>query len=320
MKFDDVLIDLKPDRDDFGQEVRDGLATNQRTVPCKFIYDERGSELFEKICEQPEYYPTRTELKIMEESIDSMVEAIGPRARVIECGPGSGIKTKMLLDHLEDPAAYIPIEISKSALRGCFQELTREFPELEIVPVCADYTDHIDIPETEGDYERNVVYFPGSTLGNFPKDVARSFMRRSAEFAGEDGAMLLGVDLAKDPDILRKAYNDEAGVTAAFNMNLLHRMNRELGGNFDTDAFHHEAIYNPEHTRIEMHLVSEREQTVDVAGETYEFDEGQTICTEYSHKYTPEAFEELATGAGFDVRQMWTDGDNLFSIWYLETM
>ncbi|MGM0556888.1 MAG: L-histidine N(alpha)-methyltransferase [Myxococcota bacterium] len=318
MDFEDVLVDLEPDVANFRREITSGLAEDPPNIPCKFYYDARGSELFEQICELPEYYPTRTEVGILEAHAGQISQAVGPGARVIEYGSGSGQKTELLLHMLEAPTTYVPIEISVSALRACYQSLSSAFPELPIVPMCADYTNAVALPDKLPAAERNVVFFPGSTIGNFEPARARVFLARTAELVGDDGGLVIGVDLVKDDATLEAAYNDAQGVTAAFNLNVLRRANRELDADFDLDAFEHRAVFNRDEHRIEMHLVSTERQTVSVAGESFDFDAGDHIVTEYSYKYRPDDFQELASSAGFEARNMWSDKDDLFSVWYLE--
>ncbi len=302
----------------FLPEVLTGLQRPQKTLPCKYFYDARGSQLFEEICGLEEYYPTRTELGIMEERVDPMARAIGPRVRLVELGAGSGRKTRMLLDALEDPAAYLPVEISQAALDGCAKRMRQAFPELEVLSVCADYTRKVALPRPTSAYEGTAAYFPGSTIGNFEPEAARTFLNRIAKLVGDGGSLLIGVDLQKDREVLERAYNDARGVTAAFNLNLLERINRELGANFDLDGFVHRAIWNAEEERIEMHLVSRRDQQVELAAEAIDFGEGEHIVTEFSYKYTEQGFDTLASQAGFEAKQVWTDDRQWFSVWYLE--
>ncbi|QDG52847.1 L-histidine N(alpha)-methyltransferase [Persicimonas caeni] len=302
----------------FLSEALAGLTKPRKTLPCKYFYDARGSQLFEEICGLDEYYPTRTELGIMEEHVDGMADAVGPDVRLVELGAGSGRKTRLLLDALDGPAAYLPVEISQAALDGCARRLREAFPDLEVLSVCADYTRRVDLPRPQTAYEGTAAYFPGSTIGNFEPDEARTFLNRVARLVGEGGGLLIGVDLQKERDVLEDAYNDARGVTAAFNLNLLERINRELDGDFDLDAFHHRARWNPDEGRIEMHLVSRRPQQVNLADEAIDFDEGEYITTEYSYKYTEESFEALAQSAGFEAKQVWTDDREWFSVWYLE--
>ena len=318
MDFDDALVDREPDHASFRRELADGLQKTPRSIPCKFFYDERGSKLFERICELPEYYPTRTELGILESHAEQISRAVGRGARVIEYGSGSGQKTEILLRMLDAPSSFVPIEISVSALRNCYETLARSFPELPVIPVCADYTDTVRLPADLPHAERSVVFFPGSTIGNFEPEDARAFLERTARLVGDDGGLVIGVDLVKDAGVLEAAYNDAQGVTAAFNLNLLRRANRELDTDFDLDAFEHRAVYNTDEDRIEMHLVSTRAQAVSLGSEVFGFDADDHIVTEYSYKYRPDDFQGLASAAGFEARTMWTDKDDLFSLWYLE--
>lgn len=318
MDFEDVLVDLEPDRASFRKELLDGLERTPPNIPCKFFYDARGSALFETICALPEYYPTRTEVGILESNAGKISRAVGPDARVIEYGSGSGLKTDMLLRMLDSPSAYIPIEISVSALRSCYQSLSESFPDVPIIPICADYTRSVALPSDLPPAERSIVFFPGSTIGNFEPDRARDFLAGTARLVGGDGGVVIGVDLVKDPDVIEAAYNDSQGVTADFNLNLLRRANRELDAEFDLDSFEHRAVFNPDASRIEMHLVSQRAQKARVGERSFDFDRGDHIVTEYSYKYRPDDFEALASAAGFEARNMWTDEDDLFSVWYLE--
>lgn len=301
----------------FLSEALAGLTKPQKTLPCKYFYDARGSQLFEEICDLDEYYPTRTELRIMEQHVDDMAHAIGPNVRLVELGAGSGRKTRLLIDALDGPAAYLPVEISQAALDGCARRLRDEFPGLEVLSVCADYTRQVALPRPQAGYEGTAAYFPGSTIGNFEPQAARNFLQRIAKLVGEGGGLLIGVDLEKDREVLECAYNDARGVTAAFNLNLLERINRELNADFDLDAFHHRARWSADQSRIEMHLVSRREQQVTLGNEVIDFAEGEYITTEYSHKYTRDSFEALAQSAGFSAKQVWTDDRQWFSVWYL---
>jgi dimethylhistidine N-methyltransferase len=299
-------------------EVLEGLKRPQKALPCKYFYDARGSRLFEEICTLDAYYPTRTELGIMEGRVGQMARALGPALRLVELGAGSGQKTRLLIDALDEPAAYLPVEISKAALDSCARRMREAFPQLEVLPVCADYTRQVELSQPESAYDATAVYFPGSTIGNFVPHEACAFLRRVARLVGEGGGLLIGVDLQKSPQVLERAYNDARGVTAAFNLNLLEHINRELGADFDLESFHHRAVWNEQDGRIEMHLVSRRPQRVRLGGEEIAFSEGEFITTEYSYKYTPDGFEALAGQAGFETRQMWTDDKEWFSVWYLE--
>lgn len=298
-------------------EILEGLRKTPKRVSPKFFYDERGSRLFDAICEQPEYYPTRTELAIMEDHVDAMADLIGPRAMLIEYGSGSSLKTRLLLEHLTTPAAYVPVDISGDYLQSVAETLASDFPDIEVLPVCADFTRAITFPAPRLSASRNVVYFPGSTIGNFARSEARELLRVMRAEAGDEGAVLIGVDLAKPREVLEPAYNDAAGVTADFNLNLLRRLNREHDADFDLDAFRHEAVYDADESRIEMRLVSVRPQSVSVAGERFRFEADEYVVTEHSHKYSPDQFAELAGDAGLDVQRVWTDPEELFSVQYL---
>jgi dimethylhistidine N-methyltransferase len=301
----------------FREDVLDGLTQSQKTIPCKYLYDVRGSELFEQICELEEYYPTRTELAIMQTHGPDMAECLGPQCLLVEYGSGSSRKTRILLDHLERPAAYVPIDISRSALEASTVELTKTYPSLEILPVCADYTQGFRLPGCRERFTKRAVYFPGSTIGNFAPWEAHGVLKAIRELVGPGGAFLAGVDLKKDPEVLEAAYNDRDGVTAEFNLNVLTRMNRELQANFEPKNFRHHAFYNEPLGRIEMHLVSEVEQTAAVENLEIQFAAGETIHTENSYKYDPEDFAALAGKLGFVVSEVWTDPARLFSVQYL---
>jgi dimethylhistidine N-methyltransferase len=313
------LLDQHPETDSFREAVHAGLQREQKEIPSKFLYDARGSALFDAICELDEYYPTRTEMRIMRAHGAAMAEAVGPRARLLEYGSGSSLKTRILLDHLDDPALYVPIDISREHLAEAAQDLAEAYPDVPVQPVCADYTQDMDLPEPPMPAQRTVVYYPGSTIGNFQPEAAVDFLSGVADVVGPGGGLLIGVDLQKDLDVLRAAYNDAEGVTAAFNKNLLRRINRELEANFDLDAFEHRAIWNADEGCIEMHLVSREAQAVSVGGTTVAFDAGESIRTEYSYKFTREGFATMAADAGFTVERVWTDKDEYFSIQYATT-
>lgn len=308
------LVDLHPQTDTFLEQIVLGLSGPSKSLPTAFLYDERGSRLFEKICELPEYYPTRTELRIMRARIGEMAEAIGPQALIVEWGSGSSLKTRMLLEHLRDPAGYVPVDISREHLLASAEALAARFPRLAVLPVCADFTRPFPVPTPPQAPRRRVLYFPGSTIGNFEPAVAVELMRQMADQVGPGGGLLIGVDLRKDPEILEAAYDDAQGVTAQFNLNLLRRANRELGADFDLAGFRHEAVWDDALGRIEMRLVSLRAQTVRLGGRRFTFAEGERIHTEDSHKYTLEGFAELAARAGFRRDRVWTDPQRLFSV------
>ena len=312
-----TLYDYEPQVDDVRAEVLAGLAKPAKTLPCKLFYDARGSQLFEEICTLEEYYPTRTEVAILQQYIGEMVELIGPRCRLAELGSGSSLKTRILLDHLPEPSAYVPIDISKTALLEASLAIAEEYPNLDVLAVCADYTQRFELPEPRKPARRTVAFFPGSTIGNLERDDALWFLRRIASWCGRGGGLLIGVDLKKDRATLEAAYDDRRGVTAAFNLNLLHRINRELGADFDVDAFRHQALYDEPRGRIEMRLVSRRPQTVHVDGREIAFDEGEWITTEYSHKYSLADFRRLAAEAGWEGQKVWRDDQQRFSVQYL---
>ena len=287
-----------------------------RALPCKFFYDERGAALFQKICELPEYYVTRSELQILRLYGAEIAETLGAQIELIGLGTGAGTKTQILLEELKEPQVYVPIDISKEQLQKSTTRFRQIFPALEILPVCADYLEPFELPLPRRVSTRSVVYFPGSTIGNFKPDGARKFLRRIAELCGPNGGLLIGVDLQKDQKIIESAYNDSAGVTAEFNLNLLARANRELGADFDLKQWRHRAIYNPADGRIEMHLLSETGQTVRIQDHQFHFEAGEKIVSEYSYKYAPEGFIALAREAGFQFTQMWTDQSGLFGVFY----
>jgi L-histidine Nalpha-methyltransferase len=311
------MYDLPTSTDEFLSDVIRGLSAPRKQLPSKYLYDETGSQLFDRICELPEYYPTRTELEILKRYAGEMAAMLGPRCLVIEYGSGNSTKTRILLDHLAQPVAYIPIEIAREQLEESAQALARDYPALEVRPLCADFTHPLELPKIEARFARRVVFFPGSTIGNFTPEEARQLLERAARLCGPGGAMLLGADLKKNPRVLENAYNDRDGVTAAFNLNLLTRMNRELSTRFKPEDFWHHAPYNPREGRIEMHLVSRLEQRVPVDGREVLLGEGESICTEYSYKYSLRELGELARTAGFAIERTWTDDRKYFSVHYL---
>lgn len=315
------LTDLQPPADDFLRDAVDGLHNRPPTLPCKYFYDERGARLFEAICELPEYYPTRTEIGILREHLGQMSELIGPDTRIVEYGSGAGVKIRLLLEALDRPVAYTPIDIAREQLIEAAAGLQRDFPGIEVLPVCADYSAPLSLPRPGAPFCKTAVFFPGSTIGNFEPSEALGFLRRFAQLAAqgdEPGGLLIGVDLKKDTRILEKAYNDHRGITADFNLNLLARMNRELGADFDLSRWQHRAHWNGEKGAIEMHLVCREPQQVHVNGAAFRFEAGESIHTENSFKYRPEEFEGLARQAGFARRGLWTDDRQLFSVQYFE--
>lgn len=302
--------------DDFLGDVLHGLAQTQKRISPKYFYDAEGSALFDRICELDEYYPTRTELGILRRHAGEIAQLAGPGVGLIEFGSGSSVKVRLLLDALQDPAIYVPVEISRSHLLNAATGLAKDYPDLSVIPVCADYTRHFELPPASALRPR-LGFFPGSTIGNFTRIEAAAFLGRAAVVLGPGAGLLIGADLEKDEAILHAAYNDREGVTAAFNLNLLRRINRELNGDFDLAAFRHHALWNPERGCVEMHLVSLKRQMVTVAGRRFDFAEGESIHTEDSHKYTVEAFHDLARAGGWRVERVWTDADDLFSLHYL---
>ncbi|HHP7237500.1 L-histidine N(alpha)-methyltransferase [Longibacter sp.] len=311
------LIDCHPSTGSFRDDVVSGLARDRKQIPSKYLYDARGSKLFDRITGLEEYYPTRTEASIMRAEIDAIASAVGDDALLVEYGSGSSDKTTILLDRLaDDLVGYVPVDISRDHLLEAAAGIDAGYPSLEVRPVCADYTSSFPLPDLVEEAMRTVVYFPGSTIGNFEEGDAVAFLRRMARTAGPGGGLLIGVDLRKDPAILRAAYNDREGVTAEFNLNLLRRMNRELDATFDLDAFRHEAVWQPDAGCIEMHLVSQTSQHVVVGDQMFSFDEGESIHTEYSFKFTSDQFARMAAEAGFRIEDVWTDDQDLFSIQY----
>lgn len=307
-------------RSDELAEILEGLKQPQKMISPKYFYDERGSQLFDAITHLPEYYPTETEFGILHDNIDEIADLIGPEASLIEYGSGSSRKTRVLLEHLHELAVYVPVDISEDHLITTARKVGSEFPGLEVLPVVADFTQPFTLPDPTVMPRRNVVYFPGSTIGNFTHEAAQDLLNVMYQEAGADGAMLIGVDLQKDPAIIERAYNDSAGVTAEFNLNMLARLNREFGFNFDVNAFSHSAVYDTVEGRMVIKLISARDQAVTAGGETIEITAGEAILTEYSHKYTLDGFAAMAREAGFEVNKVWTDAERLFSVQYCERL
>jgi dimethylhistidine N-methyltransferase len=309
--------DLKPARASFLEDVLAGLSRRPKALPPKYFYDERGSKLFDAICELPEYYPTRTELAMLRSAAGQIAARVGSGAAIIEYGSGSGRKTAVLIQAVR-PAAYVAIDIAEEQLRSAVSGLAGAFPKVLMIGVCADYTDAItpSVLAALGAAKR-VVFFPGSTIGNFTVPEALAFLAKARAVAGPGGAMLVGVDLKKDSSVLHAAYNDSRGITAEFNLNLLCRINRELGADFDLKHFEHSAFYSLSEGRIEMHLVSTRKQSVTIGAHRFDFQARETIHTENSYKYSVEEFQSLAARAGFVAEHCWVDPERLFSIHYL---
>ena len=309
--------DRRPPINDLLEVAQRGLSARPKRLPSWLFYDERGSALFDEICEQPEYYLTRCEIALMDEHAASIADALGSDVRLVEYGSGNARKTGMLLDHLQAPVAYVPVEISPEPLRQSVERLARTFPQLPLQPLCADFSKPLRLPIPPRAPRRTVVYFPGSTIGNFENREAAALLRKMRNEMGDAGGILIGVDLKKDPAMIEAAYNDRAGVTAEFTLNMLARLNREIGSNFDLSAFAHRAHYNPMAGRIETHIVSRRQQQVKVGRVNVAFRADEAIQVEYSCKYSLEDFAALAAKAGLAVRRVWTDAEQMFSVQYL---
>ncbi len=297
------------------EEVHRGLTLEPKAIPPKFFYDERGSQLFDLICEQPEYYPTRTEIAILQDNARAIAELAGRGALLIELGSGASKKVRLLLEALQ-PAAYLGVDISRDFLRASTERLAQDYPWLEVHAACADFSTGLSLPQCPASYRR-LAFYPGSSIGNFEPHEAVAFLRGVREVLGNDGAMLVGVDLKKDKSLLDAAYNDARGVTADFNLNLLHRIRNELDSDIDPDAFAHHAFYDESRGRVEMHLVSEKPLSVRVEDRGYSFAAGESIHTECSYKYSVAEFQALAARAGYTPRAVWTDERGLFSVHFL---
>jgi L-histidine Nalpha-methyltransferase len=309
--------DRRPPVNDLLEVAQRGLALKPKRLPSWLFYDERGSALFDKICEQPEYYLTRCEIALMDEHAQSIADTLGSEVRLVEYGSGNARKTRMLLQHLHAPVAYVPVELSAEPLRRSVDQLAVEFPRLPLQPLCADFSKPLRLPIPPRAPRRTVVYFPGSTIGNFESREAAVLLRKMRNEMGDAGGILIGVDLKKDPAVIEAAYNDRAGVTAEFTLNMLRRLNRDIGSNFKLSAFAHRAHYNPMAGRIETHLVSRCEQQVKVGRMNVSFRADEAIQVEYSCKYSLEDFAALAARAGLAIQQVWTDSERMFSVQYL---
>jgi dimethylhistidine N-methyltransferase len=309
---------LKTDdgRGDFADAVLTGLRGKPKSIPSRFFYDAKGSELFERITELEEYYPTNAEIALLDTHAEEMAALAGANICLVEFGSGSSRKTDRLIEALAPLHSYVPIDISDAALAGAVTRLRTLFPGLRVVPVHGDFNAALELPKTART-PKKLGFFPGSTIGNLGRSEARQFLENCRGLLGANCAFVIGIDLKKDTSILLPAYNDRDGVTAAFNLNLLVRINRELGGTFDPKAFAHQAIYDAEEGRIEMHIRSLVDQNAEILGETVSFAEGETIHTENSHKYGVEEFQELARAAGWEPLKVWTGADDLFSVHYL---
>ena len=311
-----AFYDLAPGEESFRDAVLSGLGCARKRIPCKFFYDARGSALFEAICRLPEYYLTRTEIAILENNSGDIAARMGRNCRLIEFGSGASQKVRILLQALDQPAAYVPVDISRQHLRDAATALAEDFPSVPVIAVCADYTRPFLLPPLPGAGGKQAGFFPGSTIGNFEPDAAVAFLANYARVLGPGGEMLIGVDLKKDPEILNAAYTDRAEVTAAFNLNLLKRVNRELDADLEIDRFEHVAFYNEAEGRVEIYIRSLVAQEARIAGTRFRFAEDELIHTEYSYKYSVAEFRALASRAGFRPVDTWTDPAALFSVHY----
>lgn len=304
--------DFEPETSDFLEEVKKGLSRRPKKIAPKFFYDQRGSELFDEICRTREYYPTRTEVGILQQNSSEIAQLIGPDCMLVELGSGASEKVRLLFDALE-PASYLGVDISREFLLLATRKLARDYPWLDVHAVCADFSHKLELPN-HCTSERIVAFFPGSSIGNFEPLQAVSFLKQVSNAVGEGGELLIGVDLKKNREILESAYNDASGVTDAFNKNILHRMQHELDAKIDLDSFSHQAFYNEVEGCVEMHLINESGHEIELDGNVYDFESGETIHTECSYKYGIEEFVSLAGRAGFESRRVWIDENQLFSV------
>lgn len=311
------LTDFEPRLDTFREDFRSGLRRRPKRLSPKYFYDAAGSRLFDRICELEEYFPARVEKRILGKHLGEICRLLGPRCRLVEFGSGSSDKTRFLLDRLADPVAYVPVDISRNHLVRAARQLAGLYPRVEMLPVCADYTSFYETPSSSRPCRRTVFFFPGSTLGNFDPEEGLRFLRGVAEQASPGDGLLIGIALQTDRRVLERAYNDAAGVTAAFNLNLLRRARNELGASIDRNSFAHEAVYDEPRARIEMRLVSLFNQFVALDGERFPFERGEHLVTEYSHKFTDAGFLDTAGRAGFRARKHWSDASRRFSVHYL---
>ncbi|CAH1202319.1 Dimethylhistidine N-methyltransferase [Candidatus Nitrotoga sp. BS] len=308
------------DSEGFRLDVCAGLRQQQRSIPPKYFYDAQGAALFEQICETAEYYPTRTETAILEQYSVEMMGLISQPCAFVEFGCGSAVKTPLLMRHLDASAVCVLIDICEPQLEQTEARLAAQFPKIEILAVCADYTQLEALPLPVSNDLRPVIFFPGSTIGNYTPEEAQHLLRKAAKLIGPNGSMLIGVDCKKDPAVFNAAYNDKSGLTKAFNLNLLARMKRELGAEIEPDGFTHYAFYNPVAGRVEMHLVSRFDQIIRISGEEFRIGAGETIHTENSYKYRPDEFQKLAKNAGWHSEMFWTDANKFFSIHLLRVL
>ena len=312
------MTEMRDQKASFLADVTSGLSATPRSLPSKYFYDARGSQLFEDICALPEYYPTRTEIAILEDAAPMVADLVGPKPLILEFGSGASVKVRALLDALDAPAGYVAVDISEAALSAALASLSRDYPDLPAQAVHADYTKPFSIPPGAADHAGAVLgFFPGSTIGNFTRAEALSFLSAARTDVGDKGWMLLGVDLLKDTAVLEAAYDDAAGVTAAFNKNVLERINRELDGDFDVAGFEHRAFFNANDSRIEMHLEAARPQTATIGGQSFTFATGERIHTENSHKYPPRQIKAMARAAGFSLNKIFLDDQAYFGVFLL---
>jgi dimethylhistidine N-methyltransferase len=300
-------------------EILDGLSSPNKSLPSKFFYDEKGSKLFDEICELDEYYPTRTEIKIMNDNIEEITSFIGDECLLVELGSGSSVKIRLLIDHLPTLSAYIPVDISSEHLLYSVECLQADHPGLVVHPLVTDYTKEFSLPMINEQFKTIDAFYPGSTIGNFTHKEAKDFLARIAKTCGSNSGLLIGVDLKKDVNILNAAYNDRKNVTAEFNLNMLNHINNLLGADFDLNKFEHCASYNEEFGRIEMHLISKEKQSVQIANSSIEFERDESILTEYSYKYSLQDFEKLVDGI-YDIEKAWVDEERLFSVQFLRAV
>ncbi|NIP39823.1 MAG: L-histidine N(alpha)-methyltransferase [Candidatus Dadabacteria bacterium] len=308
-----------PRDDHLLEEILSGLNQEQKELPCKLFYDKKGSELFDKITALPEYYPTRTEIEIIESNIEEISACIGKNSLLVELGSGSSIKIRLLLGGLKEISAYVPLDISYSHLIESTNALSKDFKQIKIIPLCVDYTKPFTFPDFDFEWGKIVVFYPGSTIGNFHPAYARKFLGNVAKRTGKGSGLLIGADLKKDKSVIENAYNDSRGVTAEFNLNILYRLNSEIGFNFDTDKWEHSAVYNEKEGRIEMHLVSLTAQNVSHNGTRIFFEKDESIITEYSYKYSLDEFEDLIKDY-YRVQKVWVDSNRRFSLQYLSVI
>ncbi len=298
-------------------EVITGMNKCPKQISSKFFYDENGSALFDEICKLDEYYPTRTEMRIMRDNISEITSVIGEKTLLLELGSGSSVKIRMLLENLRNPCGYIPMDISSEHLIKSIELLQQDYPKIPIYPLVADYTKEFSLPEISNSFEKIAAYFPGSTIGNFTPENAKKFLSRIRNITGETGALLIGVDLKKDFELLNAAYNDNKGITAKFNLNILTHLNTEINSNFDLSKFRHKAFYNSVEGRIEMRLISLEEQLISMGENKIRFEKDEEIITEYSYKYSVTEFQNLISDF-YQLKNVWTDENNYFSVQYYE--